>query len=82
LIKDFRKENQKLKFTLKGAYVEEGVYIGDNQLDMLASLKSKNELIGDVIFMLQSPAQNVISALQSGKNTLAGVIKTLSDKKE
>jgi large subunit ribosomal protein L10 len=82
LIKDFRKENQKLKFTLKGAFVEEGVYIGDNQLDMLAALKSKNELIGDIIFMLQSPAQNVISALQSGKNTLAGVIKTLSDKKE
>jgi len=80
LIKDFRKEHEKP--ILKGAYVEESIYIGDNQLDMLASLKSKNEVIGDVIGMLQSPAKNVISALQSGKNTLAGLVKTLADKKE
>jgi len=82
LIKDFKKENEKVSLIFKGAYVEEGVYIGDAQLEVLASLKSKNELIGDIIFMLQSPAKNVISALQSGKNTLAGVVKTLADKKE
>jgi len=80
LIKEFRKKHEKP--ILKGAFVEESIYIGDNQLEMLASLKSKNELIGDIIGMLQAPANNVISALQSGKTTLAGVIKTLSDKKE
>ena len=80
LIKEFRKSNKNP--ILKGAFVEEGIYIGDNQLEVLAGLKSKNELLGDIIGMLQSPAKNVVSALQSGKNTLAGVIKTLSDKKE
>ena len=80
LIKEFRKGSDKPVF--KGAYVEESFYIGESQLDFLASLKSKNELIGDIIGMLQSPAKNVVSALQSGKNTLAGVVKTLADKKE
>jgi len=65
---------------IKGAYVEQSVYIGDNQLDTLASLKSKEELIGDVILMLQSPAQKVISGLQSGGGKLAGILKTLSEK--
>jgi large subunit ribosomal protein L10 len=80
MIKEFRKTNTKP--VLKAAYVEESIYIGDNQLDTLASLKSKNELIGDIIGLLQSPSKNVISALQSGKNTLAGVVKTLSEKQE
>lgn len=78
LIKEFRKEWEKP--ILKGAYVEECVYIGDEQLEMLASIKSKEELIGDIVGLLQSPAKNVISALQSGGSTLAGLIKTLQEK--
>lgn len=78
LIKEFRKQWEKP--VLKGAYVEESVYIGDDQLNALASIKSKEELIGDVVMLLQSPAKNVVSALQSGGNTLAGIIKTLQEK--
>jgi large subunit ribosomal protein L10 len=78
LIQEFRKKFAKP--ILKGAYVQECCYIGDNQLDALANLKSKNELIGDIIFMLQSPVRNVISALQSGQNTIAGLVKALSEK--
>lgn len=78
LIKDFRKKAQKP--FLKGAYVQESVYVGDDQLEALATLKSKEELIGEVITLLQSPAQNVISALQSGKNTLGGLMKTLEER--
>lgn len=78
LIKKFRKGNEKP--VLKGAYVEETVYIGDDQLDTLTRIKSKNELIGDVIGLLQSPAKNVISSLQSGGNTLTGLLKALSEK--
>ncbi len=78
LIKEFRKTSKKP--ILKGAYIQESIYIGDSQLDALESLKSKEELIGDIIGLLQSPAKNVISALQSGGNTLAGVLKTLSEK--
>jgi large subunit ribosomal protein L10 len=80
LIKDFRKATQKP--FLKGAYVEESVYIGDDQLDALINIKSKYELIGDLVGLLQSPAKNVISALQSGGNILSGVVKTLSEKPE
>lgn len=80
LIKEFRIKNTKP--ILKGAYVEEMIYIGDEQLDLLVSIKSKNELIGDIIGLLQSPAKNVISALQSGGQILSGVIKTLSEKPE
>ena len=80
VIKEFRKENNKP--LLKAAFVESSCYIGDNQLDVLAFLKSKNELIADVIALLQSPAKNVISALQSGKNKLAGIVKTLSEKEK
>jgi large subunit ribosomal protein L10 len=79
LIKEFRKKNKKP--ILKAAYVEESIYIGDDQLDALSGIKSKNELIGDLILLLQSPARNVISGLQSGNNKLAGIIKTLSDRK-
>jgi large subunit ribosomal protein L10 len=78
LIKEFAKTNGKP--VLKGAYVEESIYIGANQLEALISIKSKGELIGDVIAALQSPANNVISALQSGGGTLAGILKTLSEK--
>jgi large subunit ribosomal protein L10 len=78
LIKEFRKTKEKP--VLKAAFVEESIYIGDEQLDFLASLKSKEELIGDIIVLLQSPAKNVISALQSGGNALSGILKTLSEK--
>jgi large subunit ribosomal protein L10 len=76
LIKEFRKKHDKP--VLKGAYVQESIYIGDNMLETLVTLKSKNELIGDVILLLQSPAKNVVSALQSGGNKIHGVLETLS----
>lgn len=78
VIKEFRK-GSKMPI-LKGAYVEEAIYVGDDQLDALVSIKSKEELIGDIITILQSPAKNVISALQSGGGKLAGILKTLSEK--
>ena len=78
LIKEFRKKSEKP--ILKAAYVEESIFIGDNNLEALVSLKSKDELIGDVIMLLQSPAKTVISQLESGKSTLAGLVKTLSEK--
>ncbi|MDP4289705.1 MAG: 50S ribosomal protein L10 [Bacteroidota bacterium] len=80
LIKEFRKTNAVP--VLKGAYVEESVFVGDKQLDALCSLKTKNELIADIIALLQSPAKNVVSALQSGGHTITGVLKTLSEKPE
>ncbi|MFI3239346.1 MAG: 50S ribosomal protein L10 [Bacteroidales bacterium] len=79
LIKSFCKKEDKYP-ALKAAYVEESVYVGADQLEALASLKSKNELIGDVIGLLQSPAKNVISALQSSGNKLHGILETLSNK--
>lgn len=78
LIKDFRKKNDKP--LLKGAYIQESIYTGDDQLDFLVALKSKDELIADVIALLQSPAKNVISGLSSGGGKLAGIIKTLQEK--
>lgn len=80
LIKEFRRTNDKLK--LKGASVNYSLFIGADQLDMLINLKSKNELIGEVIGLLQSPAKNVISALTSGGGKLAGILKTLSEREE
>jgi large subunit ribosomal protein L10 len=80
LIKEFRKNT--LKPLLKAAYVQESIYIGDDQLDNLINIKSKDEMIGVVIGMLQSPLQNVISGLQSGGHTLSGIVKTLSEKPE
>ncbi|MBE6314842.1 MAG: 50S ribosomal protein L10 [Bacteroidales bacterium] len=79
LIKNFRKKDDTLPM-LKGAYVEESVYVGEDQLEVLANIKSKNELIADVIALLQSPAKNVVSALQSGGNKLHGILETLSNK--
>jgi len=67
---------------LKAAYVEESFYVGADQLDALVHIKSKNELIADVVALLQSPAKNVISALQSGGNTLHGVLKTLAEREQ
>ncbi|KAB1068245.1 50S ribosomal protein L10 [Tamlana haliotis] len=78
LIKNFRKKSEKP--LLKGAFIEEAVYIGDEQLDMLVDIKSKEELIGEIVGLLQSPAKNVVSALKSGGSTIAGLIKTLSEK--
>ena len=79
LIKNFRKKDDTLPM-LKGAFVEESVYVGEGQLEALANIKSKNELIADVVALLQSPAKNVISALQSGGNTIHGVLKTLAER--
>jgi len=78
VIKEFRKKSDKP--LLKGAYIEEAIYVGDDQLDALVNIKSKEELIGDIITLLQSPAKNVISALQSGGNKLSGILTTLSEK--
>jgi len=78
VIKEFRKKSDKP--VLKGAFVEEAVYIGDDQLEALVNIKSKEELIGDIITLLQSPAKNVISALQSGGSKLSGILTTLSEK--
>ena len=78
LIKDFRKKNDKP--VLKGAFVEESVYVGDEQLNSLVDIKSKDELLGEIVGLLQSPAKNVISALTSSKSTIAGLVKTLSEK--
>ena len=79
LIKKFRDKKDTLPM-LKGAYVEETVYIGEDQLETLSNIKSKNELIADVIALLQSPAKNVVSALQSGATKLHGILETLSNK--
>jgi len=80
LIREFRRTATKP--ILKAAYVEETIYLGDNQLDALINIKSRLELIGDLIGLLQSPAKNVISALQSGGHKVSGIIKTLSEKQE
>lgn len=78
VIKTFRKKSKKP--LLKGAFIEESIYLGDEQLDMLVNIKSREELIGDIVSLLQSPAKNVISALQSGGGKLSGILKTLSQK--
>ena len=78
VIKAFRKKSEKP--LLKGAFIEEAIYIGDEQLDMLVDIKSKEELIGEIVTLLQSPAKNVVSALKSSGGKLAGIIKTLSEK--
>jgi len=80
MIKDFRKKNDRP--ILKSAFIEETVYIGDENLDFLTSIKSKDELIADIVALLQSPAKNVISALQSGGGQIAGILKTLSERGE
>lgn len=79
LLKEYKKEGIP---SLKAAYAEEGIYVGADQLDMLAAIKSKNEVIADIVALLQSPAKNVISALQSGAQTIHGVLKTLGERPE
>jgi len=78
LIKQLRKQGDKP--VLKAAYIDSSIFVGDNQIDTLIALKSKEQLIGEIIGLLQSPAKNVISALQSGGNILAGVVKTLQER--
>ena len=78
VIKTFRKKSDRP--LLKGAFVEEAVFVGDDKLDTLVSIKSKEEMIGEIIGLLQSPAKNVISGLKSGGGKLAGILKTLSEK--
>jgi len=78
LIKQLRKKSDKP--ILKAAYIDSSIFIGDNQIDTLIALKSKEQLVGEIIGLLQSPAKNVISALQSGGNILAGVVKTLQER--
>jgi len=78
VIKNFRKKSERP--ILKGAMIEEDIYIGDDQLETLFAIKSKEELIGDIIMLLQSPAKNVISALSSSGGKLSGILQTLSNK--
>jgi len=78
LIKEFRAKNKKP--LIKAAFIEECAYFGDDQLEALCNIKSREELIGDIIGLLQSPAKNVVSALQSSGGKLAGIVKTLSEK--
>jgi len=78
LIKEFRKTMDRP--LLKAAFVEESIYIGDDQLDTLSNIKSKEELLGDLLMLLQSPARNLVSALASSSSKLAGALKTLSEK--
>ena len=78
IIKDFRGDNERP--LIKAAYIDTAVFVGDDQIDALAALKSKEELIGDIISILQSPAKNVISALKSGGSTLSGLLKSLEER--
>ncbi|MEM1320139.1 MAG: 50S ribosomal protein L10 [Bacteroidota bacterium] len=78
IIEEFRKSNERP--LLKAAYIDTAVFIGDDQLKALAKLKSKEELIGDVIGLLQSPAKNVISSLKSGGSTIMGLLKALEER--
>ena len=78
VLKEFRKTNERP--LLKGAYIDTDVFVGDDQLDALTTLKSKEDLIGDIIALLQSPAKNVVSALKSGGTTIAGLVKTLQER--
>jgi large subunit ribosomal protein L10 len=80
LIEKYKKEDKKERPKFKAASIYSDIYIGENQLKALANLKSKQELIGDIIALLQSPAKNVVSALQSGEHKLAGIVKTLSER--
>lgn len=78
VLKDYRKDGAKPK--LKAAYIETAIFMGDDQLDLLTKLKSKEELVGEIIGLLQSPAKNVISALKSGGSTIAGLVKALEER--
>ena len=79
LLKEYAKEGVP---SLKAAYAEEGFYVGADKLDELSAIKSKNEVIAEIVALLQSPVKNVVSALQSGGNTIHGVLKTLGERPE
>jgi large subunit ribosomal protein L10 len=79
-IKEFRGKNEKP--LIKAAFIESATYFGDNQLEYLCNVKSREELIGDLVALLQSPAKNVVSALKSSGGKLAGIVKTLSEKEK
>jgi large subunit ribosomal protein L10 len=78
LIQEFRKKSEKP--VLKGAYIEEAIFIGDSQLSALVAIKSKEELLGDLIGLLQSPAKNVVSGLTGAGSKIAGILKTLEER--
>lgn len=78
ILKEFRKKNQMP--VLKAAYVEEATYLGDDQIDALTAIKSKDELVGDLVALLQSPIKNVVGALNSGGNTVSGLVKALQER--
>lgn len=80
LIQEFRKKEKNEKPILKAAYIEEACYIGEDKLELLANIKSKNELVADLVALLQSPARNVIGALQSGGQKISGILQTLSER--
>lgn len=80
MIKEFNKKFNTTKPELKAAYVEEMCYVGADQLDYLINIKTKNELVGELVGLLQSPAKNVISALKSSGGKLAGIVKTLQER--
>ncbi|RPA70126.1 50S ribosomal protein L10 [Cyclobacteriaceae bacterium YHN15] len=84
VILDFRKKlgKKETRPVFKGASIDSDVFVGDNNLEMLSTLKSKQELLGEVIGLLQSPMTNLVSALQSGQNTVAGLVKTLSEREQ
>lgn len=82
ILSAFRKENNVERPVLKAAFIESNIFIGDDQLAVLRQLKSRQELIGEIIGLLQSPAKNVVSALQSGGSKLAGILKTLEERGE
>ena len=79
LLKEYKSKKQEIP-ALKGAYAEEGFFVGADKLEELVAIKSKNELIADVVAMLQAPAQGVIGALESGANTIHCVLKTLEER--
>lgn len=80
LIKDFKKEDKEQRPKFKAASIDSDIFVGEDQLDVLAQLKSKQELLGEIVNLLQSPARNVLSALQSGGHKIAGIVKTLSER--
>ena len=80
LIKEFRKKHEKPIF--KAAHLDEAFYIGEEYLDTLSDLKSKDEIIAEIVALLQSPAKNIISSLKSGSSKLSGIVKTLSERPE
>jgi large subunit ribosomal protein L10 len=82
LLKEFKTTTSIDKIVFKGASIDSSFFIGEKALDQVASLKSKHELIGDIVGLLQSPAKNVVSALLSGENKIAGLVKAVAEKKE